>query len=693
MSRPVEWIRPVVGRDRYSMLWWAQVLAALGLVLGLRPDLGYSTMADVESGFWLFLALVIFWDLRPIVTSGGYDPQGVNLSIAFVFAVLLRYGLGPALLIMVAGTLTGEIARRNPPHRAIFGMAQCTLAYLASWGVLHQYGFEPSLVDPAIHTAEDLPVVLSAAATYHMVTLALTGLMISARSGRSFVTEFMDDFAFYSGSTAAVLAVAPILVVVAQVDWLLVLLLLPPLLAVHRTAAMSVDQEHQSQHDALTGLANRKRLDRIVKQAIHGHQRPREAALLLLDLDRFKQVNDTLGHQAGDELLEQVAQRLEESVRGEDIVARLGGDEFAVWLAASGCDNAQEVAERLRSYLQAPFELSTMVVDVGASVGIARYPQDGETLDELLRCADVAMYAAKEGATGVEVYDSARDDNTVSRLGLVAELRQAINEGELELHYQPKVAFRDRAIVGVEALVRWQHPHRGLLPPSEFLELAQQAGMMRDVTDVVVGKALAQAAAWRDMGIAVPIAVNISPRDLADAQFGKALAIGMALHDLGPEYLRLEVTEHTLMDAMGVASRLATIEELGVSLSLDDFGTGYSSLSHLRRLPVSELKIAGTFVAEMRENDSIVRSIVQMAQNLGLQTVAEGVETAEDWQALRALGCDMAQGWLFAPALSSERATACLQRGTLRFGEDAVELPTRGLPATPGDAVATGVRG
>ncbi len=660
---PTAWCRPVLAGDRFAVVWWVTLVCAGTGVFLLRDDLGLDRLVSAPVGFWLFAVLVIFWDLRPIMTSGGYDPYGVNLSTAFVFAALVRWGLGPALVIMALGTLTGELARRKAIVVTIFNVAQYALSYMAAWSVLVVLGAAPVLGVPGLPTVSDLPALVVAGAAYHFTNLLVVSLLLAARTGRSVRTEFLDEIGYYTVTTAAVLAVAPLLVVLVDVEWGFVLLLLPPLLAVHRTAAMSVRQEHLSQHDVLTGLANRKRLENVVDTAIRVHPEP--GALLLLDLDRFKQVNDTLGHQAGDELLVEVARRLQDEMREGDVVARLGGDEFSVWLTPRGRENAFEVAQRLRDRIRAPVELSTMVVDLDASVGIARFPEDGDTLEELLRCADVAMYAAKDYASGVELYDSSRDHNTVSRLELAAELRRGLADRELVLHYQPKISFADRTIVGVEALVRWDHPTRGLLPPAEFLDVAEQAGLMRQVTDIVVADALAQAARWRDLGLQVPVAVNITPRDLADARFAMTLATGLARHDLGPELLQLEVTEHTLMDALGVESRVAAIAELGLSLSLDDFGTGYSSLTHLRRLPVTELKIDRSFVLEVHDNDAIVRSIVQLAHNLGLTTVAEGVETAEDWRVLRDMGCDVAQGHLFSRPVPADEATACLVRGKL----------------------------
>ena len=673
------WFRPILATDQFAVVWWTAVLGAV--VAGVLAVGWQGLPVDGVSwvGFGLFAALVVFWDLRPIITSGGYDPQGVNLSTAFVFAALVRWGLAPALVVLAAGTFAGELVRRKPAVNTIFNIAQYTLSYTAAWLVLRLGGVGPADGAPGMVTAGDVGVLVLAGATYHVANLALVSTLARLRNHRRFVEELLDDIGYYTVTTAAVLAVAPLLVVLLEVEIAFILFLLPPLLAVAQTAAMSVRQEHQSLHDGLTGLPNRQRLERDVDHAIQAHAPERHAALVLLDLDRFKQVNDTLGHQAGDELLEQVATRLREEVREGDVVARLGGDEFAVWHPADTDERAVEIARRLRDRLRAPFELSTMVVDMDASVGIARYPRDGTSLDALLRCADVAMYAAKDARTGVAVYERDRDPNTVLRLELVAELRRGIGAGELVLHYQPKISFEDRAIVGLEALVRWQHPSRGLLAPGEFLDVAEQSGLMREVTDSVVAQALAQAAEWRDRGLVVPVAVNITPRDLADAGFTRTVAAGLARHRLHPSQLQLEVTEHTLMDALGVESRVAAIAELGLKLSLDDFGTGYSSLSHLRRLPVTELKIDRTFVREVHDSDAIVRSVVQLAHNLGLATVAEGVETPRDWHALRRLGCDVAQGNLFSPPLSAIDATACLVRGRLA-PPDTVE----GVPAASG---------
>jgi diguanylate cyclase (GGDEF)-like protein len=657
------WYRPIVAGDRFATAWWATVLS--GLLVALVVWSEGVTLGESWYGFGIFAGLVIFWDLRPIITSGGYDPQGVNLSTAFVFAALLRWGLGPALLILAAGTLAGEIAKRKPAVNAIFNVAQYTLCYTAAWLVMSIGGLGPSGGTPGTVAADGIVPMVLAWLVYHLTNLALVSALLTGRTRRSFREEFLDDIGYYTLTTAAVLAVSPLLVVLVDVELVLIVFLVPPLLAVQQTAAMSLRQEHNSQHDVLTGLANRKRLERVVTEALEGPEADDRGALVLLDLDRFKQVNDTLGHQAGDELLVHVSDRLRREVRDGDVVARLGGDEFAVWLSNATRHQAEEIARRLREQLEAPFELSTMVVDVDASVGIARYPSDGDTLDALLRCADVAMYAAKDAESGVEVYARHRDPNTVSRLELVAELRRGIAEGELTLHYQPQISFTDRAIVGVEALVRWVHPTRGEMGPADFLALAEQAGLMREVTDSVVAQALSQAAEWRDHGLDVPVAVNITPRDLADARFAMTLAAGLAKHDLDPCHLRLEVTEHTLMDALGVESRIAAIAELGLKLSLDDFGTGYSSFSHLRRLPVTELKIDRSFVREVHESDAIVRSIVQLAHNLGLRTVAEGVETAEDWRALKALGCDVAQGYLFSRPVDAVDATACLVAGRL----------------------------
>jgi diguanylate cyclase (GGDEF)-like protein len=404
----------------------------------------------------------------------------------------------------------------------------------------------------------------------------------------------------------------------------------------------------EARTDELTGLANRRLLYAAADAALASGQ---PLSALLLDLNRFKDVNDTLGHNAGDELLRQVAERLEPAPGGDALVSRVGGDEFVVLLPGIGTEaDAVRVAERLRAALDEPFEVEGLALSVRASVGIGLAPKHAQGRAELLRCADVAMYRAKARQTSIEIYQPDADAFKREDLELVSELRRAIADGgELLLHYQPKRALPDGRLVGVEALIRWQHPRLGLLAPARFLWLAEREGLMRELTLAVLDGALAQQSAWRRAGRHVPIAVNLSTANLLDARLPAEVEALMRAHGTVAGDLELEITEGTLMhDPVRALDVIAQISELGITFSLDDFGTGYSSLAQLRRLPVRFLKIDRSFIQSMGtspEDANIVRSTIQLAHSLKLGVVAEGVETEAHLRALAAYGCDVAQGF------------------------------------------------
>jgi diguanylate cyclase (GGDEF)-like protein len=405
--------------------------------------------------------------------------------------------------------------------------------------------------------------------------------------------------------------------------------------------------------DELTGLANRRALLRELAAAC-GAEDPR-AALLLCDLDGFKEFNDTLGHEAGDQLLREAAERIARAVGAGGRAARLGGDEFAVLAPGMGAEQARALAERLRCELAAPLPVAGIEVRVDASVGIALVPEHTRQSAGVLRRADVAMYEAKGARTGVELYDATRDLHSRERLMLAGELRGAVEAGALAVHFQPKVDVGDGRVVGAEALVRWPHGERGLLYPDAFLPAAEQAGLMRPLTLVVLDRALAACGRWLAAGRDVGVAVNLSASNLLDASLPEEVAARLAAHGVEPRHLTLEVTEGTLLaNPRRSGEVLAAVRALGVAVSLDDFGTGHSSLSHVKRLPVDELKIDRAFVTDLIEDATdraIVASIVRLAHSLGLTVVAEGVEDEAALEVLRGEGCDSAQGWLFSRPL------------------------------------------
>jgi len=416
--------------------------------------------------------------------------------------------------------------------------------------------------------------------------------------------------------------------------------------------------EVQATHDALTGLPNRSFLHRRIEQATHMARKGNiPAALLLLDLDRFKEVNDTFGHDVGDLLLQKIGPRLQESLRPTDLIARLGGDEFAIVLPATDAAGAIHAAHTLLGALDTPFLVDDHAFEIGGSVGIALTPEHGFDVTTLLRCADVAMYVAKRSQSSHAVYTPEVDQHSPRKLALISELRQAIVDDVLLLHYQPKVSLSSGKMVGVEALVRWPHPVYGPIPPEEFIPLAEYTGLIGPLTRWVLERAVRQCLDWEQAGLLVNVAVNLSTRTLYDPRFLSTVMDLLQVYGVAPSQLTFEITESTLMDEPERAHVVLTdLRALGVSLAIDDFGTGYSSLAYLKRLPIDEVKIDKAFVFGLGVDAdpadvAIVRAVVAMARPLRCKVVAEGVESVETWRFLRELGCDLAQGYYLSTPL------------------------------------------
>jgi diguanylate cyclase (GGDEF)-like protein len=444
--------------------------------------------------------------------------------------------------------------------------------------------------------------------------------------------------------------------------------------------------EHQALHDDLTGLPNRAFFRESAEQALaEAKELGGGVAVLLIDLDRFKEINDTLGHESGDLLLEELGHRLRRLLRGTDTVARLGGDEFAI--LAPGQHDAQSavvVAERVRRGLDEPFVVSGLTLEVEASIGIALFPDHGEDVETIMRHADVAMYVSKE-AHAPKVYSPDHDHYSPDRLALVGELRRALEAEELVLHYQPQLALTGE-LRSVEALVRWQHPERGLLSPDRFLPLAEHTGLIRPLTRYILDAGLRQLRAWHDAGRDIGLAVNLSARDLLDISLPDEVSELLNKWSVDPTRLELEITENILLtDPARAGLVLDRLGALGVTVAVDDFGSGYSSLNYLRRLPVDVLKIDKSFVLNMATNEHdavIVRSTIDLGHNLGLRVVAEGVESREIWDRLAALGCDTAQGFYLsrpipAAALDEWLATRPEPTSAPSAGAEVVDLNAR----------------
>ncbi|QKG25901.1 putative bifunctional diguanylate cyclase/phosphodiesterase [Actinomadura verrucosospora] len=693
---------------RGSPLWiYFVVVILLGVAVCAAAFAGLSR-ADLDAlagnpVFWILGCFIVFGELRPIITPGSTETNGATTSTTFAFAALLYAGLPVAAALQAIAVVTCGVFRGRTPHRIAFNAAQYTLSLGAAQLVLALAGDLATPSSTWVPDGADLPAIALAGTVYFLCNDTLVGSAVALHERVSLIKALRWDLAYQILVHLALLGLAPLMVIAMDRSAVFVPLILLPFIAVYLNASVAVRREHQALHDALTGLPNRKLLIVRTEEALAeargaekrsaagrrgpsalkpprrrapAEERDQRAGLFLLDLDRFKEVNDTLGHPTGDRLLQLVAHRLTHSVRPGDLVARLGGDEFAVLLPSVRDEAAaREVAARLRAALGEPVRLDGMSFDLEASVGIALFPDHAPDFELLLQRADVAMYNAKEGRTGVEVYSPANDRNSPERLTMLGDLRRAIDRSELELFYQPKVSLRDGQLVGMEALLRWRHPDKGLLEPEAFLSIAEQTYLMRSITHHVVEAALAQTAAWWREDLAVQVAVNASGRDLLDTGLTETIEEGLLARGLPAAALQLEITERILMNEPAYASdTVAKLAELGIPLSLDDFGTGYSSLVRLKRLPVEEIKIDSSFVGRLAASTDdavIVRSIVDLVRTLGLRSVAEGVEDPQTAGLLREMGCDAAQGWHFGRPMDADTATDWLRRNVQRAPEPA----------------------
>ena len=631
----------------------------------------HSLMHIPPASMWLLVALVVVGEARPVLSRREND--GASLGLAFATAIYAVDCWQDAVFAQGLAMLVAQLARRHGWTRLAFNVAQQAVSY--ALGGLFFY----VLTDRDGHFATStnslsparVAALLGTAAVVVVINHVLVWLGVAVVRGVPFGLQLHRDGWRQSRASAAMVCLTPLVVgMTVHHAWLL-LCLLPAIYVVHGSSTERWEREWESTHDLLTGLPNSRQLraegDRTLEEAARTHG---NAAVLLLDLDRFKDVNDTLGHLTGDQLLRVVASRLSACVGSQGTLARWSGDEFVVLLPrVRGEQDAFAAAHRIAECFTIPFQLEAYTLDLECSIGVAQYPRDADDFEQLLQRADVAMYQAKRSRTGISGYEAGRDQNTPDRLALLGDLRRALAGGEIQLHYQPKVSFSAGQVVGFEGLVRWNHATRGPVNPEEFVQLAEQTGLMSTLTSYVVERALAQASVWWRSGLSVPIAVNVSMRDIHAPGFVASIQEGLARHGVPAAALQLEITERVLLqDPQRAKSTLERLDALGVNLSLDDFGTGYSSLVLLRNSPVREIKIDKSFVARLAhdaEDAAIVRSTVDLAHSLGLKVVAEGVEDEITWQRLAELGCDVAQGWLLAKALPAHEATAWLNRRAL----------------------------
>jgi diguanylate cyclase (GGDEF)-like protein len=633
---------------------------------------------EIRSGplaFWLMAALAVLVDARPFSTPGRRDTSPVYPSICFTFAILLFAGIGSAVLVQTAAVLVVAVRMRHAVWRAAFNAGQYALSFVAADTVLEIA--PPGALITGAPSVSDLVVVLLAAAAWFLVNDVLVTTAVWLRFGGSWWSMASAGIGHEALATGALLLLGPGLTVAARSSAALIPLIFVPLYAVERMARLSGEQERAALLDPLTSLANRKALltevgDQIAvhaERAAEGNPQ-RRLALLLLDLDRFKHVNDALGHGVGDELLVSVAQRLRDVAPPGGLVARLGGDEFAIVVPAlADTSGGYAVASRIADALAEPVLLDGLPVDVGGSIGIAIYPEHGGDVAMLMRHADVAMYDAKHRGDAIAFYQPESDHNSPERLSLLADLRRALETPgceEIALYYQPQVALGSGAVVGVEALLRWRHPVRGFVNPEELIRVAEHTAVMRLLTRRVIDDVVAQVAKWAAEGLNLRASLNVSVRDLHTGEIVAQLSSRLTEYGVPADRIQLEITEGALMaDPRRILATIARVSALGVAISLDDFGTGYSSLQHLRRLPLTEVKVDRSFVLGMvsdSDDAAIVRSTIELARALNLRVVAEGVENEPTWRLLVEAGCCVAQGWFFSRPMPGDELIGWLAR-------------------------------
>ena len=638
----------------------------------------------------LFSIVLIAGEMWPVLVSRGEESSDeITVSSTFGFAMLL---VAPVFYTILAQGIALAIdwkLRRRPWVSLPFNIAQYALAFAGSRGVYAVMAGQPFDALPTA-TPELLPAIIAGAA-FLMINNGLVGAAVALRLQVGLWKVLTDDMTWQLMTSAPLLGLGPLAAQAALWTPYSVILLLVPIVALHRSGRTTMQREQEALRDPLTGLANRTLLTTATERALE--RSTGTVALLLIDLDHFKDVNDTLGHAVGDELLVAVAERLLEQASSNDLVARLGGDEFVVLVRRSdGAEHAVDLARRLGEAIRQPYRVHGVVLTVGCSVGIGLSPDHVSTVEGLLRCADVALYSAKATRGTYALYDRSSDQHSAALLGLQADLRAALEDPQDEqfhVVYQPQLDLVNGRTTAVECLARWRHPVLGDLMPDSFIPMAESTSLIDLVMRRVLDLGLAQIADWDRDGLAVSLAVNLSARQLSDLSLPDTVGAALRRHRIAPGRLVLEVTESRLMsDPMRSMEILSGLQRLGVSISIDDFGTGYSSLSYLQRLDVDELKIDKSFTIGLSEagNATIVRSTIELGHILGLRVVAEGVEDQASADALADMGCDLLQGYFLARPGVAAAVLPILLAG--RLGGPTVRRSTRSGPRRPLELVA-----
>jgi diguanylate cyclase len=658
----------LAGRRRFASGFNIVMALLVAIVIGLQINSIGLKFGHTE--LWIMTVLAAFAGSQAFISatpSAGAVPVIVCPTICFTFAILLCWGLAPALIAQAIAVAVVAWRLRRPGREALAAMGQYALSFGAAEVVLWLGQPHPFRHRVPQQVAIDALTIIGSVAAW-LVTYSVLAIVVARwLQTRPQPVPARDVINNQVLVKAALLMLAPLLAISAHVNIGFVPLIFIPLYAVQRMAKLSAQRDRAVRVDPLSGLANRAGLKAAFTELTDGAAgRPHRAALLLADLDEFKHVNDALGHEVGDQLLVAVAARLAELDLPDGTVARLGGDEFAVLVPTQAPDDANAIAARIVTSMSEPVTLDGLRVDIAASIGIAFHDAD-EDFATLMRHADIAMYDAKQSGGAVATYEPGAHQDSHARLALLTDLRRALDAGDrnqIAMHYQPQVCLTTGRVEGVEALLRWRHPALGAINTQDLISMAEHSSIMHLLTTRIIDDVIAQVGTWAAAGIRIRAAINVSARDLYCDDIVPRLASRLAEHGVDPSQIQIEITEGALLgDPIRVMGTINRISGLGIAISLDDFGTGYSSLQHLRKMPISEIKIDRSFVGGMANNHddaAIVRSTVELARSLGIRTVAEGVETEYTRQLLAEAGCTLAQGWLTAHPMPAGEITEWL---------------------------------
>lgn len=629
-----------------------------------------------------FLAVAaIAGEVKPILlVLAGAETRSLSTSAPFVLAMIAVGGLGLAIVVQVVSSLTDDIVNRREFKKSLFNTAQYSLSVLSAGVVYGLLTGQPIFGVPEPVTPGHVGALLIAGVAMVIVNWFLVAAVVALASGQPLTFVLRTDARNSFLTHLVLLSVGGIAADVASDGVGVLALLAAPVVAAHLFATVVARHAHDAAHDSLTGLGNRGQLDNALTRALRAsqHTTTQGPGLVLLDLDHFKDFNDTLGHPVGDTILRDVADRLRKAVPEGGSVHRLGGDEFAV-VVHGGLADSRRVARDLLAALDAPIRIESLELLVRSSAGVAVAPMHGTDGETLMKNSDIALYHAKLERDRISTYSPEYDVNTVERLQLLADLRSALDSQQLRVVYQPQVDLNSRRTVAVEALVRWDHPTRGTVAPDDFIPLAENSGLIFPVTHFVLDAALAQLARWREAGHQIRVAVNLSARHLSDVGLAQQIYEALARHQVPPSALVLEITETGILsDTVRADMVIRAVRGIGVEIAIDDYGTGNASLSYLKRLQIDELKVDRSFVSNIGSDHHdliIVRSTIALALALDLRVVAEGIEDDATAEALAQLGGVIGQGYhLGSPAsvdeiserLELERRSAPTARGAGR---------------------------